>query len=71
MEETVKTWIFNLTIGKVVPAAIVVAVVLAISHFLQRYVGRSIEAIDTRYRARKFVNLLDYMVAAVCNHHRI
>lgn len=63
MGETFKTLLFNPTIGKIVFAAVAVVVVLALSHFLQGYLGRSIAAADTRYRTRKFVNLLGYVVA--------
>jgi len=63
MEATVKTLLFNPTVGRLVSAAIAVIVVLATSHFLQRHIGRSISATDTRYRAQKFVGLPGYLVA--------
>ena len=63
MQDSVKTLLFNPQMGKIVFAAIAVIAVLAISHLVQRYLSRSIESTDTRYRARKFVNLLGYAVA--------
>lgn len=63
MQETIKKLLYNPTIGKSVAAAIAVIVVLIISKFLQGYIGRYIKATETRYRARKFVDLAGYVVA--------
>lgn len=63
MEETFKRILFNPTVGKFVAAAVAVIVILTVSAFLQRYIGRYIKAPETRYRARKFVSLAGYVVA--------
>ncbi len=63
MNETIKNLLFDPTVGKIVTAAIAVVIILALSHFLQRYVSRSVTTTDTRYRARKFINLLGYVIA--------
>ncbi|MDE3201499.1 MAG: mechanosensitive ion channel [Acidobacteriota bacterium] len=63
MNETVRNLLFDPTVGKIVSAALAVIVVLTLSHLLQRYVSRLISATDMRYRTRKFINLLGYIVA--------
>ena len=54
---------FNPTVGKLVAAAIAIIVVLTLSKFLQRSIGRYVKDADTRYRARKFVGFLGYATA--------
>ena len=63
MESAIRKFLFNPTVGKLVAAAIAVVVVLTISRFLQRSIGRYVKDADTRYRARKFVGLLGYVAA--------
>ena len=57
MEDAIKKVLFNATVGKLVAAAAAIIIVLAISHFLQRSIGKYVADSDTRYRARKFVSL--------------
>ena len=63
MEDAIRKFLFNPTVGKLVAAVIAVLVVLTISKFLQRSIGRYVKGSDTRYRARKFVSLLGYLSA--------
>ena len=63
MEDLIRKFLFNATVGKLVAAAIAVIVVLTISRLLQRSIGRYVKDADTRYRARKFVSLLGYAAA--------
>lgn len=63
MEDAIRKFLFNPTVGKLVAAALAVTVVLVISTFLQRSIGRYVKDSDTRYRARKFVSLLGYLTA--------
>jgi small-conductance mechanosensitive channel len=63
MEDTIRKFMYNPTVGKLVAAAIAVIVVLTISKFLQRSIGRYVKGSDTRYRARKFVGFLGYAAA--------
>ena len=63
MEDAIRKFLFNPTVGKLVAAVIAVIVVLTTSKFLQRSIGRYVKGSDTRYRARKFVSLLGYLAA--------
>jgi small-conductance mechanosensitive channel len=42
-----------------------VAVVLAVAHLVRRTIGAQIRDVDVRYRARKFVTLFSYLLAAL------
>ena len=63
MEETLKELLFNPTVGRIVTAVLAILVVITISRFAQRSIGRMVKDVDTRYRARKFVNFLGYFFA--------
>jgi small-conductance mechanosensitive channel len=61
MEETLKKFLFNPTVGKLVTAIIGILILLAIIRFFQRSLSRYIKDVDTRYRARKFVTFIGYV----------
>ena len=63
MEEQIKRWLFDPTLGKLTSALISVGVVYALSRLTQRSVGRYVKDADTRYRVRKFVSFLGYLIA--------
>ncbi len=63
MEEQVKRWLFDPTLGKFVAALIGVAVVYALSRVAQHSVARYVSGSDTRYRVRKFVTFLGYLIS--------
>jgi len=63
LEAILKELLFNPTVGKIVTAVLAILVVVAISRFAQRSIGRVVKDVDTRYRARKFVNFIGYFVA--------
>ena len=65
MPETVRTWLFDPTVGKMVTVAIALLVVFTLVRLLQRSVSRYVQDVDTRYRARKIVMFLGYATAAV------
>ena len=65
MPETVRTWLFDPTVGKLVTVAIALLVVFTLVRLLQRSVSRYVQDVDTRYRARKIVMFLGYATAAV------
>ena len=63
MEGTLKELLFNPTVGRIVTAVLAILIVITISRFAQRSIGRIVKDVDTRYRACKFVNFLGYFVA--------
>ncbi len=62
MEETLRSWLFDPTVGKIVTIAVVLAIVLIVSRIAKGTVTRYVKANDTRYRLRKFITFLSYVV---------
>jgi small-conductance mechanosensitive channel len=63
METFVRRWLFDPTIGKFITAIVAVIVVVVLVQFFQRSISRYVKDSDTRYRARKGVTFLGYVVA--------
>ncbi|MEW5976181.1 MAG: mechanosensitive ion channel domain-containing protein [Acidobacteriota bacterium] len=63
MNDSVRQWLLDPTIGKLVATAIGLLIVYAVVRSLQRGIGRYVSDNDTRYRARKFVTFIGYLVA--------
>ena len=63
MEEQFKRWLFYPTLGKFVAALIGVGIVFALGRLVQRSIIRYVTDPDTRYRVRKFVTFLGYIVS--------
>jgi small-conductance mechanosensitive channel len=64
MEEHLKYWLFDPNVGKLVAALIGLCIVYVLSRVSQRTVGRYVTEVNARYRARKFVTFLGYLVSA-------
>lgn len=58
----IETWLFDPTIGKFVIALIGVLIVITISRLMKRSLSRFIKENETRYRTRKFITFLSYVV---------
>jgi small-conductance mechanosensitive channel len=65
MEDIVKTWLLNPTVGRLIAAAIGLIVVYAIHRALQRAVSKYVAETANRYRARKFSSFSAYILGAV------
>lgn len=65
MQGHIRDWLFNPAIGKAVAAAIALLVIYLLSRFMQRAIARQVADVTTRYRARKTVSLLGYLLAVV------
>lgn len=62
MGEQLEHWLFDPTVGKFVAAVIGLTVVYALSRVAQRSINRFVADATTRYRGRKFVAFLGYLV---------
>lgn len=62
MEEAIRSWLFDPTVGKFLAAAILLLAIFAISRLAKRSVTRFVRTSDTRYRLRKFITFLTYLV---------
>lgn len=65
MEESLKVWLYDPVVGRVIAAAVGILIVVTLVRFAQRTLGRYVEDIDVRYRARKFVSFLGYALGIV------
>jgi len=63
--ETVKRWLLDPVIGKVVAVVVALLVMFVVVRLAQRSVSRYLKDVDTRYRARKFISFLGYLAALV------
>lgn len=63
MEETIKNWLFDPTVGKFVSAMVALAVIITISRIAKGSITRYVKGTDTRYRLRKFITFISYVVA--------
>jgi small-conductance mechanosensitive channel len=63
MEDQIKRWLFDPTVGKLVTAVVGLAIIYAVSRVIQRSLGRYVTGADTRYRVRKFVTLIAYLLS--------
>ncbi|MCW5955175.1 MAG: mechanosensitive ion channel [Pyrinomonadaceae bacterium] len=62
MNETVRSWLFDPTVGKFASAAVVLAIILTISRIAKLTITRYVTSNDTRYRLRKFITFSSYVV---------
>jgi small-conductance mechanosensitive channel len=65
MGSTIKDWLFDPTVGRIVAAFVGVVILGVIIRLVQRWAGRLVKDADTRYRVRKFVAYLGYLAAAL------
>lgn len=62
MDETLRRWLFDPTVGKLVAAFLSLAAISVIVRVLHRSAGRYVSDADIPYRARKFITFLSYLV---------
>ena len=65
MEDFFKDWLFDPTVGKIIFAIVGILLISVIIRFAQRYSSRYIKDTDTRYRARKFLAFVGYLLAVI------
>jgi small-conductance mechanosensitive channel len=63
--ELIPRWLLNPSAAKLVTSGVALLVVFAIVRLARRSLSRYIKDVDTRYRARKFVSFLGYLVAFI------
>jgi small-conductance mechanosensitive channel len=62
MAEYIPKWLFDPTVGKLVSAALGLLIVYVLVRFLRRLVARYVQDNASRYRARKLVSFLGWVV---------
>ena len=62
METTLRSWLFDPTVGRFVSAFIAFAIVFLIARVAKTSITRYIGQADTRYRLRKFISFLSYIL---------
>jgi small-conductance mechanosensitive channel len=62
MEEFIKRWLLDPVVGKFVAAFIGILIIGVLVRFFRRFLFRYIKDSDNRYRARKFVTFVGYII---------
>lgn len=62
MTDFITNWLFDPTIGKFVAAVIGVLIVITIARLVKRSLSGIVKDTETRYRTRKFITFLSYVV---------
>lgn len=65
IENWVREWLFDPTIGRLVSSVVVVLVVVILVRAVQRGVGRYVKDTELRYRLRKLITFMGYVAAAL------
>ena len=64
LETTLSQWLYDPTVGKFVAAIIALIIVIAISRVVKTGITHYVKAVDTRYRLKKFITFMSYVVVA-------
>lgn len=62
IENTIWSWIHDPTFGKFLTAAIILVLVLIVARFAKGSITRYVKTSDTRYRLRKFITFVSYLL---------
>ena len=62
MEATLKNWLFDPMVGKIVVSLLVILLVIIVVRLIQRALGRYVQNSDRRYRMRKMVTFFGYLL---------
>ncbi len=65
MEETLKAWLFDPLVGKIVTAGIALLIIFVVVRVARGSVTKYVQTSDTRYRVRKFITVLGYIVVVL------
>lgn len=65
MQEFFDKWLFDPTIGKIVSAIIGILIIVTIVRLLQRSVSIQVKDKDSRYRIRKIISFLGYILGVI------
>ncbi len=65
MNDTLTQWLFDPTIGKMVATVIGILLLVVLVRFIRNLVGRYVKDTSNRYRARKFVTIIGYLLGIV------
>lgn len=62
MEDFVNRWVFDPNVGKIVAAIVSILIITVLVRFAQRSVSRYIKNDTIRYRVRKFITFIGYVL---------
>ena len=63
MNQQFSEWLFDPFVGKIITALLSIIFVIVFVKFIQKILNRRIKDKDTKYRGRKFVNILGYVLS--------
>lgn len=62
MDETLKAWLFDPLVGKIVTAIVALGIIFFVIRLARSSVTKYVQTSDTRYRLRKFITVVGYIV---------
>lgn len=65
MEEFVNRWLYDPVVGKLIAAIVALLIVVVIVRILHRLPGRYIQDSNARYKARKLITFLGYIISVI------
>lgn len=65
MDESIRKWLLDPTVGKIVAAFIGIIIISVIVRFFKKYLSGFIKDNDNRYRARKFITFIGYLIGII------
>jgi small-conductance mechanosensitive channel len=63
MDSIITKWLFDPTVGKMVTTLVGIIIIYTAIRFIQRTLPQYIKDTDTRYRTRKFISFMGYLLA--------
>ena len=63
MEDTLKKWLFDPIVGKIVFSLAAILFTIAVVRFAQRILGRYVQNAERRYRLKKIIGILGFILA--------
>lgn len=64
MSDFIEQWLFDETVGRFVAALLAIIIVITFVRILQKAISKNVKDSDTRYRIRKSISFLGYLLAA-------
>ena len=61
----IPNWLNELLTGRIIVLAISIVVIMLVVYFIKRFVNSTIKSSDNKYRARKAVNIIGYLLIVI------
>ena len=65
LSEFLNKWLYDPVVGKIIAAVLAILIIVTIMRFIRRLVGKYIQETNTRYRIRKFITFIGYVLGLI------